>query len=151
AAGAAPSPRLGGTIVVRDGEEQPACLNPLVATCVSSNSLSIVEKVLEPAFDVDARFTFRPRLVSGVTVSHRPPFTLTYHIRREARWSDGAPVTAADFVFTHAADLAVASSRPDLQDLLKYVRRVAAVDARTVRVTLREPFSGWKGLFPNVL
>ncbi len=33
--------------------------------------------------------------------STRKPFTLTYHIRPEARWSDGVPVTASDFLFTH--------------------------------------------------
>jgi peptide/nickel transport system substrate-binding protein len=141
--------KRGGTIVVRDGEGEPACLNPLAVACLQSNSLSIVEKVLEPAFDVDARFRFRPRLVSGVTVSRRPPFTLTYHIRREARWSDGVPVTAGDFVFTHAAGLARASSLQAYE--LKHVRRVTAIDAKTVRVTLREPFSGWQQLFPNVL
>jgi peptide/nickel transport system substrate-binding protein len=148
-----PTPKSGGTIALNSPFE-PACLNPLVSTCGPGNPDLVfpVEKVLEPAFDVDARFTFRPRLVSGVTVSHRPPFTLTYHIRREARWSDGVPVTAADFVFTHAATLAQASSfPPDEQALFRHVRRVTAVDAKTVRVTLREPFSGWHALFPNVL
>ena len=147
------APKSGGTIAVT-GLIEPACLNPLVATCVNAGpGLEFpVEKVLEPAFDVDARFTWRPRLVSGVTVSHRPPFTLTYHIRRQARWSDGVPVTAADFVFTHAALLARASSfPPDEQALFRHVRRVTAVDAKTVRVTLREPFSAWQELFANVL
>ena len=144
------TPKRGGTIAVSGLE--PACLNPLVAACLNSSPLFEVEEVLEPAFDVDARFTFRPRLVSGVTVSHRPPFMLTYHIRREARWSDGVPVTAADFVFTHAADLTQASSiRTDASRLLKHVRRVTPIGAKTVRVTLREPFSGWQQLFPNVL
>jgi peptide/nickel transport system substrate-binding protein len=144
------TPKRGGTIAVSGPE--PACLNPIVARCLNSSPLFEVEKVLEPAFDVDARFTFRPRLVSGVTVSHRPPLTLTYHIRREARWSDGVPVTSADFVFTHAALLAQASSLPtDLGHPLRHVRRVTAIDAKTVRVTLREPFSGWQRLFPNVL
>jgi peptide/nickel transport system substrate-binding protein len=144
------TPKSGGTIAV-NGLFEPACLNPLVSTCGPGDpGLSFpVEKVLEPAFDVDARFTFRPRLVSGVTVSRRPPFTLTYHIRREARWNDGVPVTAADFVFTYAA--ARLARPPDQQALLRHVRRVRAVDAKTVRVTLREPFSGWQALFPNVL
>ena len=31
------------------------------------------------------------------------------------------------------------------------MRRVVAIGAKTVRVTLREPFSGWQTLFPNVL
>lgn len=147
----AQTPKQGGTIAVQGGEE-PACLNPLVAACVNSSALGEVEKVLEPAYDVDGQFTFRPRLVSGVTVSHRPPFTLTYHIRREARWSDGVPVTAGDFVFTHAADLARASSLPaEWRGLLKHIRQVTATGAKTVRVTLREPVSGWQQLFPSVL
>ena len=38
-------------------------------------------------------------------VTKTPPFTLTYHIRPEARWSDGTPVSARDFVFTHETSL----------------------------------------------
>jgi peptide/nickel transport system substrate-binding protein len=147
------TPKLGGTIVVAQPDE-PACLNPLLATCVdSSASVSFaVEKVLLPAFDVDGRFRYRPRLVSGVTVSRTPPVTLTYHIRPQARWSDGVPVTAADFVFTHAALLKLASSLPQSERAqLEHVQRVTAVGTKTVRVTLREPFSGWQALFPNVL
>jgi peptide/nickel transport system substrate-binding protein len=149
----AQTPKLGGTIVVSGGREPP-CLNRLVAECKNDDPALLfpAEKVLLPAFDVDARFRFRPRLVTGVTVSHRPPFTLTYHIRPEARWSDGVPVTAADFVFTHVARMARRSSLPPGErDALLHVRRVTAVDAKTVRVTLRSPFSGWQSLFPNVL
>jgi len=147
------TPKSGGTILVAMPLE-PACLNPLLATCGDSSQFGVfaVEKVLLPAFDVDARFRFRPRLVSGVTVSAGPPVTLTYHIRPQARWSDGVPVTAADFVFTHAARVAQASSLSQSESAqLEHVRRVRAVGAKTVRVTLREPFSGWHALFPNVL
>ena len=41
-----------------------------------------------------SRPRLRPKLVSRVDFTTRPPFTLTYHIRPEARWSDGVPVTA---------------------------------------------------------
>jgi peptide/nickel transport system substrate-binding protein len=143
------TPEFGGTISVAEAFE-PACLNPLLATCADSSPS--VEKALLPAFDVDRRFRYWPRLVSGVTVSTEPPVTLTYHIRPQARWSDGVPVTAADFVFTHAARLALATSLPQSEKAqLEHVRRVTAVGAKTVRVTLREPFSGWQALFPNVL
>ena len=146
------TPKRGGTIAV-GGPDEPACLNPLVTACVETSPLFMVEEVLLPAFDVDARFRFRPRLVSSVDVSHQAPYTLTYHIRPEARWSDGVPVTAADFVFTHAVDLARAPSLPppEYATPLQHVRRVVAIGAKTVRVTLREPFSGWQTLFPNVL
>jgi peptide/nickel transport system substrate-binding protein len=152
-AGSAPeqAPRRGG--VVHFGPvPEPACLNRLVAKCNEVGLLFVAEKVLEPAFDVGPEFTFRPRLVSRVTVTEQPPFTLTYHIRPEARWSDGVPVSAADFVFTHEARVARrASLYPDEQDLLSRVRRVEVVDAKTVQVVLRTRFAGWHGLFPNVL
>jgi len=149
----AQAPKNGGTITVAQPFE-PACLNPLLAKCANSSpSVGFgVEKAILPAFDVDARFRFRPRLVSGVTVSARPPYTLTYHIRPAARWNDGVPVTAADFVFTHQARLRQARSlSPGERAQLRQVRRVVAVGPKTVRVTLREPFSGWQRLFPNVL
>lgn len=147
------SPKRGGTISVAEPFE-PACLNRLLATCVDSspNVESGVAKVLLPAFDVDARFQYRPRLVTGVDVSTKRPFTLTYRIRPQARWNDGVPVTASDFVFTHEARVKLAALLPETErEQLEHVRRVTAVGAKTVRVTLREPFAGWQGLFPNVL
>jgi peptide/nickel transport system substrate-binding protein len=87
-------------------------------------------------------------LVSHVDVGKTPPFTLTYHIRPEARWSDGEPVTARDFVFTHRT---ARTYDPDGCCHQK-VRSVTALDAKTVRVVLRSRFAGWRGgLFFHVL
>jgi peptide/nickel transport system substrate-binding protein len=153
AGGSAQAPERGGTLSFGPVNE-PACLNPLVERC-TAGSLTLIfalEKVLEPAFDVSPRFTFRPRLVSRVTVSSEPPYTLTYRIRRAARWSDGVPVTAQDFVFTHRARLAQQAALDEpARVALRRVRSVTAVDAKTVRVVLRSPFAGWRSLFGNVL
>ena len=75
----------------------------LLAKCAEGVEATrfITETVLQPAFDVSPQYTYRPRLVSDVDFTKKPPFTLTYHIRPAARWSDGVPVTARDFVFTH--------------------------------------------------
>src|SRR4029450_2819616 len=76
-----------------------------------------------------------------------PPFSLVYRIRREARWSDGVPVTSSDFVFTHAAIRKYV--RPDTGDRglsyhRKTVRSVHALDAKTVRVGLTSRAAGWR-------
>jgi len=95
-------------------------------------------------------YSRRPRLVSGVDYTRKPPFTLTYHIRPEARWSDGTPLTARDFVFTHQARL----EHPRLEDdpHKTYVRSVREVNAKTVRVVLRSRFFFWReALFDVVL
>ena len=103
----AQTPKRGGTVVVASTPTEPACLNPLNLDCIPGTSqitaLRIVNRVLEAPFDVDSSFRWREQLVSGVEFTTKPPFTLTYHIRPEARWSDGVPITAADFVFTHEA------------------------------------------------
>jgi peptide/nickel transport system substrate-binding protein len=148
----AQAPQRGGSVAFGPLDEL-ACLNVLVARCNSGpGGLAlglIAETVLEPAFDVGPEFTFRPRLVSRVTFTSKPPFTLTYHIRREARWSDGMPISARDFVFTHRARVA---RLPESERAgLRHVRRVTAVDAKTVRVVLRSRFAGWRTLFGNIL
>jgi peptide/nickel transport system substrate-binding protein len=145
-------PRVGGTVVVGNLAE-PACLNVLLAACTSEASRYIAELILLPAFDVSPRYTYRPRLVSRVTKTKTPPFTLTYHIRPAARWSDGVQITARDFLFTHRARMATRAelSEAERQDLRR-VRSVSRVDAKTVRVVLRARYSGWRAaLFGNVL
>src|SRR5687768_12523549 len=97
-AGGAPeqTPKRGGTVYTINTE--PSCLNPLVC-----GGVIYVQQVLEGAFEVGPHLVYRPNLVSRVTVESKRPFALTYHIRPEARWSDGVPVTASDFRFTQEA------------------------------------------------
>ena len=45
--------------------------------------------ILEPPFDVGPDSTFGRGSSRASTYTRKPPFTLTYHIRPEARWSDG--------------------------------------------------------------
>jgi peptide/nickel transport system substrate-binding protein len=60
------------------------------------------------------------------------------------------PVSARDFVFTHRAF--VRASAPDsLHPMVATVRRVTAIDAKTVRVELRSPLASWQELFIVVL
>ena len=88
----------------------------------------------------------RPNLVSHVEHTNKPP-TLTYHIRPEARWSDGIPVSAKDFVFTYQKFRKYLPDDPESQE----IRGVRVLDAKTVRVVLRSRYSGWKYLFSIVL
>ena len=146
------TPRKGGTAVFAQVPPEPACLNPFDPRCRPGTAeitlLRIAARVLEAPFAVGPDFTWRPRLVSRVDFTRTPPFTLIYHIRPEAHWSDGRPITAGDFVFTHHAILKHGS--PD--DLNRTeVRTVRALDAKTVKVVLRSRFAGWRELFGSIL
>ncbi len=90
----------------------------------------------------------RPYLVADVEYTTKPPFSLTYHLHPDARWSDGVPITARDFVFTHRT-----IRQYDPQGLAHaQVGSVRILDARTIRVVLRSRFAGWRaGLFLHVL
>ena len=103
------------------GLGEPACLTPLARAVrprtTALTSAIIAGKVLEAPFAVGPDFTLAAATrLAASTFTTRPPFTLTYHIRPEARWSDGVPITARDFVFTHQAILrygAPGGSEPD--------------------------------------
>lgn len=143
----AQAPRKGGTVVYGFRNEPP-CLNVLVPVCSSVNADGRVPGlVLRGAFKVDPRNTLQPDLVSNVEFTRTVPFTLTYHIRPEAHWSDGVEISAQDFVFTHQAFRKYLPA--DLH--LTQVRSVRALDRKTVRVVLRTRFAGWRGLFWVVL
>jgi ABC-type transport system substrate-binding protein len=148
-AGGAPAqtPKRGGTVVILpQAGGEPACLNPVISSC----AVNTLGSVLYGAFAVGPDLSFRPKLVSGVDYTRKPPFTLTYHIRSDARWSDGVPITARDFVFTHQSIRTYATPETDLGHLTR-VRRVRVLDAKTVEVVLRSRFAGWRNLFSVVL
>lgn len=74
---------------------------------------------------------------------------LVYRISPEARWSDGEPVVAADFVATVAAH-----QDPLAADLSPGYDRIAAIDViddRTVRVGMNERYGAWEGLFTRLV
>jgi peptide/nickel transport system substrate-binding protein len=145
------TPKRGGTVVVPGGLEF-ACLNPFAA-CNLGIRNSLLGQVLEGAFKVTPDLGYRPDLVSRADIVSRTPFTVVYRIRAEARWSDGAPITSSDFVFTHRIFRDHATSAPDDDRRPDYrrIRRVVRVDEKTARVVFRERFAEWRTLFEHVL
>jgi peptide/nickel transport system substrate-binding protein len=146
----AQTPNRGGTIVVGYPGPEPACLNVLDQRCHAGTSLAdVFSAVLSSPYEYGPDLVARPTLVTRVTYTKRRPFTLTYRIRPEARWSDGVPITARDFVFTLRAIRR--SNLSDARALHRVVRRIWAVDSKTLRVVLRPRYAGWHQLFGFVL
>ena len=143
------APKRGGTLVIRLLGPEPACLNVLPMSCNQGGQAGWSEKVLQTPFDVGPDFTYEESLVSRVDYTSRRPFTLTYHIRPEARWSDGVPITAQDFIFTLRAIRRHAT--PEFRDLHAPVRSARAVDRKTVRVVLRPRSASWRDFFGSIL
>jgi peptide/nickel transport system substrate-binding protein len=140
------TPKRGGTLVTPRPE--PACLNPFACNVLPVDPS--LTQVLEGAFEVGPDLVYRPSLVRNVTID-RNPFTLTYHLRRDARWSDGTRVTAADFQFTHSKLATLPMPAFDQREQYGRVRRAQVLDARTFRIEFREPSADWRELYPIVL
>jgi peptide/nickel transport system substrate-binding protein len=139
------TPKRGGTLVTsRPSFTEPGCLNLFTCDEVGDPALT---QTLEGAFEVGPDLVPRLNLASSVTTSRNPP-SLTYHLRPEASWSDGVPVTARDFQFTQAV---FAQHYEDPDGLYANVRSTRVLDAKTFRVVLRRPFAAWRDLYSMVL
>jgi peptide/nickel transport system substrate-binding protein len=78
------------------------------------------------------------------------PFCVVYEIHPDAVWSDGEPVTAADFA--HTLDRVAVSSGGG-RELTGYDRitRIEALDDKTALVAFSSVFPAWRTLFDVVL
>lgn len=70
--------------------------------------------------------------------------TITMKLRDDIVWSDGTPITSADFVFTYEMVMddmnAVASRSP-----YDKIANIEAPDETTVVITFEEPYAPWEG------
>jgi peptide/nickel transport system substrate-binding protein len=130
------APAVGGA-VIEGAVGTPRSINPIYAP---SNDVDadLVRLTFSRLFTADADGELVPDLVERHEVSDdRRTYLLT--LRDDARWHDGKPVTADDVSFTVALIQDPAWKSP-LHLALKDVA-VDQPDARTVRLTLKEPFA----------
>ena len=158
------------------GEGGSSDLNVMVETAVESldpqqatdgTSFEVIADYTDGLMQMDADGNPINALAESYEVSE-DGCTYTFHIRQDANWSNGEPVTAADFVFAwqRAVDPAVASEYAYmLSDIGQVVNAaeiiagekdkselgVTAVDEKTLEVKLNVPVSYFLGLmyFPT--
>lgn len=95
-AGAAETPRLGGTLTIHLGSEQ-RILNP--ALRASTGVYLISSKIVEALVDLDA--DGKPVGVLATSWDVAPDGkTVTFHLRDGVKWHDGKPFTSADVAYT---------------------------------------------------
>jgi len=105
--------------------------------------------VIRGAFLFTPKFTYKPDLISHYKFQTRP-MRVTYYIRKNAKWSDGVPVTGKDFKFTWQT-----TQDPKNKDHIdplgwEDITSVAG-SGKTVKVTFKRNFAAWRGLFGYVL
>lgn len=148
---AAEEPTFGGTAIVA-ADTKPTCLNVLRTPCNMVWAFWTAGVALPGAYHQLPDLSFEPMLVDNVEVasSRKTPFTLTYHVKPAAVWSDGTPVSADDFIFTLDVIL---DPNNEIADRAGYdrIEEAVALDEKTVRFVFDEPYAAWKQLFSVVL
>ncbi|KQV23890.1 MULTISPECIES: ABC transporter family substrate-binding protein [unclassified Kitasatospora] len=145
---------------VRDGgtvrwavEAVPATLNVFQPEATADTEL-LTEALLPHLFRLDdhARPTVDPDYLTAAesTPAGQSPQTVTYRLNPQAVWTDGTPITAADFTaqwqaLGDGADPAYRSGHPAGYAAIAAVTQGA--DAREVKVAFKQSYAGWQTLF----
>ncbi|MCR4407361.1 MAG: peptide ABC transporter substrate-binding protein [Anaerolineae bacterium] len=129
--------------------QEPATLNPLYSNMWFEAILQQLWSCW--AWEFDNQNTAFPRLVTEIPSTENggiseDGLTITMHLRDDIVWSDGTPITSADFVFTYDMYMdpgnSVATQYP--YDSLESIE---APDERTVVMHFTKPFAPWQALF----
>lgn len=121
----------------------PSSLNPLFVT--SQNSVDMGQLYTETLVGLSSDNTLIPLLAERIPTRANGDvspdgLTITYRLRRNARFADGVPVTSADVAFTYRAILdprnPVTSTQPYRQ-----IASLTTPGRYTVRIRLRRPWA----------
>ncbi|GAB2660249.1 ABC transporter family substrate-binding protein [Saccharopolyspora gloriosae] len=131
-----------------EGGFNPHTLADLSPTSSALSSL-MLPSVFRPAPD-GTRTLDTTLMESAEVLPEAERFTVHYRIRKEAAWSDGAPIAAEDFVYLWEQ----LRSQPGVSDPAGY-QLIDDVQSReggkAVEVTFERPYPGWQSLFTNLL
>ena len=133
-------PAYGGTLV-EGALGNPQFINPLLAISDADRDLSAL--TYSGLMRVSGDGTLVPSLAERYSVSGDGK-SYTFVLRKDARFSDGTPVTADDVVFTVKKAQDPALKSPEYADWSGV--NVVAIDARTVRFTLARAYAPFLGL-----
>jgi peptide/nickel transport system substrate-binding protein len=142
----AASPGATGGTVVFGAEQEPPCLNGVLAGCNNTWTSWTVGMSFPGLYKILPNGDLAPDLLDGEAKFTKSPFTVTYKIKKNANWSDGKPVTAQDVIFTLQT---IVNPKNDVASRSGYtdVARAKAIDSKTVKLTFRKPYAAWKFLF----
>ncbi|MFZ5585776.1 MAG: ABC transporter substrate-binding protein [Thermodesulfobacteriota bacterium] len=138
AAAPAPAAAAGGGGILKVGvPEEPKSLNPWLATDAWSSR--VVRLIYEPLYIREPKnLDLIPWLAAEMPAYDQAALTYTIKLR-QAKWSDGSPLTADDVAYT--VWLIQSFKIPLYYDLWDTVSKVEVLDPATIRFTLSGPLA----------
>jgi peptide/nickel transport system substrate-binding protein len=144
---ASSSPAAAPATIVFGAEQEPPCLNGVLAGCNNTWTSWTVGVAFPGAYRQKPDFSWEPYMLDGeAKIVSRSPFTLLYKIKKNAVWSDGKPITADDFIFTATTTL---NPHNDVAARTGFdqMKRLIKVDSKTLRVVFKTPFAAYKQIW----
>ncbi|WP_374101069.1 ABC transporter family substrate-binding protein [Antrihabitans sp. YC2-6] len=124
--------------------------SPATAAVASLVLPSVFRPAVRPDVPGATQWILDDVVMASAAVTAEEPFTVTYQIRNEAQWSDGAPIAAEDFRYLWQQMI----EQPGAVDPAGYelIDNVASAGGgKTVVVTFKGPYPAWPELFANLL
>jgi len=146
--------REGGTVRFATTDE-PSGFNPNTSKDDSTAVRNVVVTMYPSVFRVHPDFSVRldQSFMAGAELTSHDPQTITYRIRQDASWSDGAPITADDFKYLWE-HLNGKNPKIDVASTTGYdrIKQVTgSAHGKTVTVVFNQRFADWQRLFVNLL
>lgn len=141
-----PAAAQSSNILRIDFTQELDTLNPLYTNMWFSTTA--MDLYLSPAWFIDETLTPVPVLVTEIPSAENGGINedgsvITLKLRDDIRWSDGEPITSADFVFTYNMIMDPANTPSSRFPYDAHVKSVEAPDERTVVVTFNAPYAPW--------
>jgi peptide/nickel transport system substrate-binding protein len=139
-------PVAGGRLVI-GVQQEPELLSEILNSMATNNM--VCNLIFSKFVKYDDRFDLVPDLITrvptvengGISSDH---MTITYHLRADARWHDGRPVTSRDAKFTYEVIMDPAVS-VESREGWKEVASVDTPDDTTIVFHLRRPYPDFVG------
>jgi peptide/nickel transport system substrate-binding protein len=113
-------------------ESEPTTLNP--TRVVEQATSYVIPQINETLFEIDSEGEAQPKLATKYTTS-KDGLTWTLQLRKGVKFSDGAPMTADDVVFS----IEEARTGPYFAGLYEPIEKVRATSPTTVVIETSEP------------
>lgn len=124
-------------------------LNPLYTNMWFSTT--VMDLIYASPWYIDNELNAVPVLVEEIPSAENGGLSedgtvITLNLRDDILWSDGEPITSADFVFTYEMLVDTANTPSSRFPYDTNIASVEAPDEQTVVVTFNEPFAPWVAL-----
>lgn len=125
------------------------------STITSALATLLLPSVFRPAGGSESgkepgKLVLDTTVMSSAKVTSTDPFTVSYQIRDDASWSDGAPIAAEDFIYLAEA----MKTRPGVVNPAGYrlITDIRSSDGgKHVEVEFATRYPAWRTLFDNLL